>query len=94
MDDISNIVEHQRRFFRDGKSRNVNYRKDQLKRLKRVLQENEIKRVGGTNPIKIDTRVIFATNVELEDAVEKGAGGAVYGDRPRSQEPAHVGEAA
>lgn len=35
----------------------------------RVLQENEIVRVGGTNPISIDVRIITATNVNLEKAI-------------------------
>ncbi len=38
----------------------------------RVLQEREIERVGGTVAIKIDTRVIAATNRRLEDEVAAG----------------------
>src|SRR5690625_4286242 len=38
-------------------------------KLLRVLQENEIVRVGGTNPISINVRVITATNVNLEKAI-------------------------
>lgn len=38
-------------------------------KLLRVLQENEIVRVGGTEPIPIDVRVITATNVNLEKAI-------------------------
>lgn len=41
-------------------------------KLLRVLQEFEITRVGGTKPIKIDTRVIAATNQNLEDLIKKG----------------------
>lgn len=41
-------------------------------KLLRVLQEKEITRVGGTNPIKIDVRVIAATNQNLHDQVKKG----------------------
>lgn len=37
----------------------------------RVLQEGEIVRVGGNKPIKVDVRVIAATNRNLEDMVEK-----------------------
>ncbi|WP_156431142.1 sigma-54-dependent Fis family transcriptional regulator [Bacillus sp. FJAT-29814] len=41
-------------------------------KLLRVLQENEITRVGGVKPIKIDVRVIAATNRNLEEMVEQG----------------------
>ncbi|WP_181350139.1 sigma-54-dependent Fis family transcriptional regulator [Thalassobacillus sp. CUG 92003] len=38
-------------------------------KLLRVLQENEIVRVGGTKPVSIDVRVITATNINLEKAI-------------------------
>ncbi|MGM9927383.1 MAG: sigma 54-interacting transcriptional regulator [Bacillus sp. (in: firmicutes)] len=41
-------------------------------KLLRVLQENEIIKVGGVNPISINVRVIAATNVNLEEAIVKG----------------------
>jgi PAS domain S-box-containing protein len=41
-------------------------------KLLRVLQENEIVRVGGTKPIPINVRVIAATNVNLEKAIANG----------------------
>jgi transcriptional regulator of acetoin/glycerol metabolism len=40
--------------------------------LLRVLQEREIYRLGGKNPIRVDVRVIAATNVDLLEAVSKG----------------------
>lgn len=41
-------------------------------KLLRVLQEREIMPVGGTEPIKIDVRIICATNKPLEDMIEEG----------------------
>jgi transcriptional regulator with GAF, ATPase, and Fis domain len=41
-------------------------------KLLRVLQEREFERVGGTVTIKIDVRVIAATNKNLEDALSRG----------------------
>ena len=40
--------------------------------LLRVLQEREIVRVGGNQPIKVDFRVIAATNKDLEKLIEEG----------------------
>ncbi|WP_277587552.1 sigma-54 interaction domain-containing protein [Psychrobacillus antarcticus] len=39
----------------------------------RVLQENEIERVGGTSPIKVNVRVIAATNRALDKMIEEGS---------------------
>ena len=41
-------------------------------KLLRVLQEFEIDRVGGKEPVPIDVRVIATTNVELQQAVDEG----------------------
>ena len=41
-------------------------------KLLRVLQEKEFERVGGTECIKADVRVIAATNKNLEEAIKKG----------------------
>jgi DNA-binding NtrC family response regulator len=40
--------------------------------LLRVLQEHEITRVGGNQPIKVDFRVVAATNKDLEKLIEDG----------------------
>ncbi len=39
-------------------------------KLLRVLQEGEIKRVGGNQPIKVDARVVSATNKDLAELVK------------------------
>lgn len=41
-------------------------------KLLRVLQEREFERVGGTQTIKVDLRLIAATNKNLEEAIESG----------------------
>jgi two-component system, NtrC family, response regulator AtoC len=41
-------------------------------KLLRVLQEGEIVPVGGDRPIKVDVRIISATNVDLEKATKSG----------------------
>jgi len=38
----------------------------------RALQEQEVQRVGGTKPIKVDVRVIAASNKVLEDEIKAG----------------------
>jgi DNA-binding NtrC family response regulator len=47
-------------------------RSDLQAKLLRVLQEREIERIGSNKPIKVDIRVISATNTNLEDAVIQG----------------------
>ncbi|WHX99231.1 sigma-54-dependent Fis family transcriptional regulator [Neobacillus sp. DY30] len=42
-------------------------------KLLRVLQENEIIRVGGTKPVPINVRIIAATHVNLEKGIAKGS---------------------
>ena len=42
------------------------------KKLLRVLQEGEIRRVGGKDTIKVDVRIISASNKDLKKLVEEG----------------------
>lgn len=42
-------------------------------KLLRVLQEKEIRRVGGNENVKVNCRVLAATNVRLEQLVESGS---------------------
>ena len=42
-------------------------------KLLRVLQEGEFERVGGSRTLKVDVRLVSATNRNLEEAVSKGA---------------------
>ena len=46
---------------------------DLQSKLLRVLQEKEVRPVGGTQHISVDARVIAATNQNLESQVEKGS---------------------
>ncbi len=41
-------------------------------RLLRVLQEGEFQRVGGSVPIRVNVRILSATNQDLEDLVKQG----------------------
>lgn len=41
-------------------------------KLLRVIEDKVITRIGGTKSIKVDTRIISATNKNIEDLVEKG----------------------
>ena len=41
-------------------------------KLLRVLQEREFTRVGGSQPIKVDVRIVAATNKQLDEMVRRG----------------------
>jgi transcriptional regulator with GAF, ATPase, and Fis domain len=41
-------------------------------KLLRALQEREIERIGGTRPLRVDIRIIAATNRDLESAIREG----------------------
>ncbi len=41
-------------------------------KLLRVIQEKEVLRVGGTEPVKVDVRFIAATNRDIHDAIKEG----------------------
>ncbi|RXT13692.1 sigma 54-interacting transcriptional regulator [Ammoniphilus sp. CFH 90114] len=45
---------------------------DMQVKLLRVLQEQEIMRVGGVTPVKINVRIIAATNRDLEEMIRQG----------------------
>ncbi|UCF39177.1 MAG: sigma-54-dependent Fis family transcriptional regulator [Acidobacteriota bacterium] len=41
-------------------------------KLLRVIQEREFRRVGGLENIRVDVRIVAATNIDLREAVERG----------------------
>ncbi len=41
-------------------------------KLLRVIQERELLRVGGTEPVRVDVRFIAATNRDIQDAIKAG----------------------
>ena len=41
-------------------------------KLLRAIQEKEVRRIGGTEQIKLDVRIIAATNKKLEEEISKG----------------------
>lgn len=41
-------------------------------KLLRVIQEREVNRIGSSKPIKVDVRILAATNENLADSVRKG----------------------
>ncbi|MBU8919048.1 sigma 54-interacting transcriptional regulator [Bacillus sp. FJAT-29953] len=45
---------------------------DMQVKLLRVLQEREVCRIGGNKPIKVNIRIVAATNSDLEDMVKQG----------------------
>jgi transcriptional regulator with PAS, ATPase and Fis domain len=51
----------------------TNLRYELQSKLLRAIQEGEIERVGGTKTIRVNVRLIAATNVDLVEAVRKGS---------------------
>jgi len=49
-----------------------NLKIDTQGKILRALQEKEIQRVGGVKTIKIDVRIISATNIDLKRAIKEG----------------------
>jgi len=47
-------------------------RLDLQAKLLRVIQEQEFERVGGTQPIRVDIRIVATTNCDLEEEVKAG----------------------
>lgn len=45
---------------------------DSQVKLLRALQDKEVTRLGGRSPVKVDIRVIAATNIDLKSSVEQG----------------------
>ena len=41
-------------------------------KLLRVLQEREVERLGGLHPVKVDVRIVTATNKNIQEEVKKG----------------------
>ena len=50
----------------------ANLRYELQSKLLRVIQEGEIERVGSTKTIRVNVRLITATNIDLAEAVRKG----------------------
>ncbi len=47
-------------------------RLDLQAKLLRAIQESEVERVGGRHPIRVDFRLVVATNADLNEAVRQG----------------------
>ena len=50
-------------------------------KLLRVLQEGEIRRVGGKDVIKVNVRIVSATNKNIYEMVRQGHEEGVFGEK-------------
>jgi len=41
-------------------------------KLLRIIQDGVVERVGGSNPLKVDVRLVAATNLDLKEAISRG----------------------
>ncbi len=48
-------------------------------KLLRVIQDGEFERLGSSHTIKVDVRIITATNRNLEEEVKKAGSGRISG---------------
>jgi two-component system response regulator AtoC len=69
----SELFGHEKGAFTDARAQRLGRFEEAAQvRLLRVLQDGELTRIGGNEVVKTDVRVIAATNIDLEQAIEAG----------------------